>query len=440
KVQEVVEVVTVAKLVYEVTASSETVTAASVIIPTAEPQVPTATMTVAPARVTATPSRRRKGVVIRDPESESATSSIISAETKSKDKSIGIMVEEPKPLKKKQQIELDEEYARKLHEELNKDIDWDESIDHVKLKAKEDPSTKEQMKEEKSRALQTINETPAEKAAKKRRLNEEVEDLKRHLEIMPNKDDDLILLVERRYPLIRFTLDQMLNAVRLQVEEESELSLELLSTARFKQLMLLALNAVATAKESPLNLLSLRIPTKLFLYCLHQSLGILMSIELQLMFISSRGNKLNTTFNNSCGSRRITTENYLPNMHDEEFKVVTTAKMIIDTVVDAAQVSTDVADIPISAADTMVTTTPTIEATKTTVEVPQVPKVRGITIADPEESTTKIKTHSSQPLVKDKSKGKAIIIEPEPIKSLKKTTLEQIRADEELAAKLEAEF
>nr|GFB42452.1 hypothetical protein [Tanacetum cinerariifolium] len=32
----------------------------------------------------------------------------------------------------------DEEYARKLHEELNKDIDWDVAIDHVKQKAKED--------------------------------------------------------------------------------------------------------------------------------------------------------------------------------------------------------------------------------------------------------------------------------------------------------------
>nr|GEU80373.1 uncharacterized mitochondrial protein AtMg00810-like [Tanacetum cinerariifolium] len=39
----------------------------------------------------------------------------------------------------------------------------------------------------------------------------------------------LILLVERRYPLTRFTLDQMLNNVRLKVKEESEVSLELLS-------------------------------------------------------------------------------------------------------------------------------------------------------------------------------------------------------------------
>nr|GEU70066.1 hypothetical protein [Tanacetum cinerariifolium] len=48
-----------------------------------------------------------------------------------------------------------------------------------------------QMEEEKNRALQTINETPAEKAAKRRKLNKEVEDLKRHLKIMPDEDDDV---------------------------------------------------------------------------------------------------------------------------------------------------------------------------------------------------------------------------------------------------------
>nr|GFC72109.1 hypothetical protein [Tanacetum cinerariifolium] len=35
---------------------------------------------------------------------------------------------------------MDEEYVRKLHAELNEDIDWDVAIDHVKLKAKEDPA------------------------------------------------------------------------------------------------------------------------------------------------------------------------------------------------------------------------------------------------------------------------------------------------------------
>nr|GEX33684.1 hypothetical protein [Tanacetum cinerariifolium] len=122
EVQEVVDVVTTAKLITEVvTAASELVTAASITISAAEPQVSAATITIAAlVRVTPASTRRRKGVVIRDPEEESTT--IIPADTMSKDKGKGIMVEEPKPLKKKEQVEMDEEYARKLHEELNKDI------------------------------------------------------------------------------------------------------------------------------------------------------------------------------------------------------------------------------------------------------------------------------------------------------------------------------
>nr|GEV54868.1 hypothetical protein [Tanacetum cinerariifolium] len=227
EVQEVVDVVTTAKLIREVvTAASKIVAAASVIISTVEPQVPAATITAAPTRVVATPSRRRKGAVIRDPKEESTTSLIIHAETKSKDKGKRIMVKEPKLLKKKQQIKMDEEYARKLHAELNEDIDWDVAIDHVKLKAKEDPvnvagfkldyfkgmsyddihpifeanfnsdiefllKTKEQIKKEENRALQSINETTVQKATIRRKLNEEVEDLKRHMEIVSNEDDDV---------------------------------------------------------------------------------------------------------------------------------------------------------------------------------------------------------------------------------------------------------
>nr|GEV66929.1 hypothetical protein [Tanacetum cinerariifolium] len=302
EVQEVVDIVTTAKLITKVvTTTSETVTAASAIITTAEAQVPAATLTAAPARVAAAPSRRRKGVVIRDPEEESTTSTIIPGETKSKDKGEGILVEEPKPLKKKQQIEQDEQYARELQAKLNKDIDWDQAIDHVKTKAK-------------GSSYKNISK----RAAKRRKLDVELEELKRNMKILPKKDDDvyteatplarkdlealwslvkerfstakpknffddfllttlgamfempdahaqiwknqrsihdqakvslkllescgvhiitftttqLILLVERRYPLSRFTLDQMLNAVRLQVEEESEVSLELLRFTR----------------------------------------------------------------------------------------------------------------------------------------------------------------------------------------------------------------
>nr|GEW45035.1 putative reverse transcriptase domain-containing protein [Tanacetum cinerariifolium] len=143
EVQEVVNVVTTAKIITEVvTATSETITAASTTITAVEAQVPAATLTATPTRVTAAPSRRRKGVVIRHPQEESTTSTIILAETKSKDKGKGIMVDEPKPLKKQAQIEQDEKYARELDAELNRTIDWDEVIDHVKIKAKEDPAVK----------------------------------------------------------------------------------------------------------------------------------------------------------------------------------------------------------------------------------------------------------------------------------------------------------
>nr|GFA21850.1 hypothetical protein [Tanacetum cinerariifolium] len=216
-----------------------------------------------------------KKKIIRDPKEESGTSTIIPAKTKSKDKGKGILVEEPKPLKKKQQIEQDEQFARNLHAELNKDIDWDEAIDHVKIKAKEDPNvkryqtvkrkpqtkaqarknmmmylknvagfkldyfkgmsyddirpivkakfnsnvdfllkTKEQMEEEENRALQTINETPAEKAAKRRKLNEEVEELKRHLQIVPNEDDDVYTEatpLARKVPVVDYEIIEMNN-------------------------------------------------------------------------------------------------------------------------------------------------------------------------------------------------------------------------------------
>nr|GEW51175.1 hypothetical protein [Tanacetum cinerariifolium] len=71
--------------------------------------------------------------------------------------------------------------------------------------------TKEQIEKDENKALKRLNETPAERVAKKQKLDEKVEELKKHPQIVPNEDDD------------------MLNAVRLEVEEESEVSLELLS-------------------------------------------------------------------------------------------------------------------------------------------------------------------------------------------------------------------
>nr|GEW95122.1 ribonuclease H-like domain, reverse transcriptase, RNA-dependent DNA polymerase [Tanacetum cinerariifolium] len=206
KVQEVVEVVTTAKLITEVVvAVSESVTTASAT----SAVVPAATITAAP----------------------------------SKDKGKGIMVEEPKPMRKKQQVEMDKEYARKLHEELNKDIDWSVAIDHVKQKDKEDSyvqryqgmsyddirpifeakfnsniefllKSKEQLEEEENRAIKSINETTAQKAAKRRKLNEEVEDLKQYLEIVPDEDDYVYTEatpLARKVPIVDYQIIQLNN-------------------------------------------------------------------------------------------------------------------------------------------------------------------------------------------------------------------------------------
>nr|GEW81988.1 hypothetical protein [Tanacetum cinerariifolium] len=346
-----------------IAAVTETVSAAAV--------VPSAS----PVKVVVPSTKRRRGVVIRDPKEESSAKT--PTETKSKDKGKGIMVEEPNPIKKKEQVELDEAYPRKQQEELNQDIDWEVAMDHVKQKAKETPyvqryqvmkkipqieaqarrnmmvylkntvrfrldyfkgmsyddirpifeakfnenmelllKSKEPMEEEENRAIAIINETPAQKAAKRRRLNEETEDveeLKQHLEIVPDEEDDVYtevtplarkvpvvyyqiihvnnkprykiikadethqlyasfitmlknfnrddletlwsIVKERfstskpnnfsdeyllttlktmfgRYILSKFALEQMLNVVRLQVEEQSEMSLELIRFTR----------------------------------------------------------------------------------------------------------------------------------------------------------------------------------------------------------------
>nr|GEW44000.1 putative ribonuclease H-like domain-containing protein [Tanacetum cinerariifolium] len=74
--------------------------------------------------------------------------------------------------------------------------------------------TKEQMEEEKNKALQTISETPKEKAAKRRKLNEKVEDLKRNLQIVPNEDDDVYTEatpLAKKVPVVDYEIIEMNN-------------------------------------------------------------------------------------------------------------------------------------------------------------------------------------------------------------------------------------
>nr|GFB48406.1 hypothetical protein [Tanacetum cinerariifolium] len=164
ELQEVVEVVTTAKLITEVVI------------------VASATIIVAALKLTTAFSvaRRRKGVVIRDPEETTTPSTIIHSEAKSKDKWERDFVQRKEKednavmryqaLKRKPQIEAQ---ARK------------NMIIYLR-----NMKTKEHMEEEDSKALKRISESQEDKAAKKQKLDEEVEELRKHLQIVLNDDDD----------------------------------------------------------------------------------------------------------------------------------------------------------------------------------------------------------------------------------------------------------
>nr|GEU34163.1 hypothetical protein [Tanacetum cinerariifolium] len=271
KVEEVLEVVTAAKLMTKVVTTVEPTTTAA--------QVPKASA-----------SKRRRGVIIQDPE-ETTTSVIVHIE---------------------------------LEAELNANINWNDVIDQVKRSERQNNEVL-RYQALKRKHLNEAQEMKNMEISKKQKIDEEIEELKRHLQIVANDDDDdvytkatplaskvhvveyqihheknkpyykiirangthklflsfitllknfdredletlwklvkesfettepknflddfllnilkimfeklnveanMFLLVEKKYPLKHFTLEQMLNNVRLEVKEESDMSLELLS-------------------------------------------------------------------------------------------------------------------------------------------------------------------------------------------------------------------
>nr|GFA19729.1 hypothetical protein [Tanacetum cinerariifolium] len=105
-------------------------------------------------------------------------------------KRIGVIIKDPKETTTTTtttttvtvQLKLDEEVARQLEAELNANVDWNAVIEQVQRREK--------------------------------------------------LIDVIFLLVEKMYPLTHFTLEQMMNDVRLEVGDESEMSMELLRLVR----------------------------------------------------------------------------------------------------------------------------------------------------------------------------------------------------------------
>nr|GEW93533.1 hypothetical protein [Tanacetum cinerariifolium] len=354
-VEEVLEVVTTAKLITEVvTTAKDDVTATCVEVPK---------------------PRKRKGVIIQDPEKTTTTTTTtvtVQPKVQAKDKGKAILIEEPKPLKRQVKIELDEEVARQLEAELNADVDWNVVIEQVQRREKLTDAVmkcqalkKKPLTEVKARSnmivylknmvdykinyfkgmtydeirplfkkhynynqafLNKVNEevkvperevrkekqvevesskregeSLEKEVAKKQKMEQETEELRKCLQIVLNDDDyveryektepknfsddyllntlkimfknpnvednvwkdqkgkyglakvkswklidscgvhcltlsttQMFLLVEKMYHLTHYTLEQMVNDVRLQVDVESETSLELLRLVRRK--------------------------------------------------------------------------------------------------------------------------------------------------------------------------------------------------------------
>nr|GEV32139.1 hypothetical protein [Tanacetum cinerariifolium] len=153
------------KVLKVVTAATSQVSAASVTISAAKPSIPTAALIVVAAY-----TRRRKGVIIRDPKEE-LSSKTYAKTPKLKDKG-------------KARFGANMRFLLK-------------SID--------------EMEEEDREVLKSINETPTQKAAKRRKLNDEaqeVKDLKKHLEVVNDEDDDVFT---EATPIARKPLELMLS-------------------------------------------------------------------------------------------------------------------------------------------------------------------------------------------------------------------------------------
>nr|GEX66900.1 hypothetical protein [Tanacetum cinerariifolium] len=120
---------------------------------------------------------------------ETAASLIVHTEVLSKDKGKGIVIEEPKPLKCQAQVKVDEAIARQLEAKLNANINRNDVIEQRKKRKRLQYKRMRLKKDGNKRQGKSFKQ----ETANKQRMDEEADELKRHLQIVANDDDDLYI-------------------------------------------------------------------------------------------------------------------------------------------------------------------------------------------------------------------------------------------------------
>nr|GEX09761.1 hypothetical protein [Tanacetum cinerariifolium] len=196
ELKEVIKVVTTAKLMTKVVTATAT------------------TITTAPSA-----ARRRKGVVIRDPKETATPSIIMHSESKSKDKEKGILDDVIAKVKRKEKQDnavlryqaLKRKPQTKAQARKNMMVYLKNmagfKMDFLKGMSYDDirpifekhfnsivgflEKSENELEEEASKVPKRKSESSERRTAKKQKLDEEVEELKTHLQIVPNDEDDV---------------------------------------------------------------------------------------------------------------------------------------------------------------------------------------------------------------------------------------------------------
>nr|GEX08032.1 ribonuclease H-like domain-containing protein [Tanacetum cinerariifolium] len=185
--------------------------------------------------------RKKRGVIIQDLE-KTTTTATMQPKVQVKDKGKTILIEEPEPLKRplfKKHYNFNQTFLDEVNERVK--------VSETEVRQEKDVEVEISKREDATPLASKIPIVDYKIHTKRNRpyfkiiradgnhmffislstmlKNFDREDLKSLWKI-------IFLLVERMYPLTHFTLEQMLNNVRLQVENESEMSLELLRLVR----------------------------------------------------------------------------------------------------------------------------------------------------------------------------------------------------------------